>query len=200
MSVTVDHESLPVEKMGYRTVGQVLAHVQRENRLVTSLLIDGREPDLDRISTIRKSLLSGHTIFIETADPAAMASEVLGEVEDQLRETDRLRLDAIEMLQRGHASRAMEKLSGCFSTWQIAQESVFKVSQLLRIDLETLRVWGRPLADLLSEFTHQLRQIKTAIENRDFITLSDILTYEANDANNQWRQALAALRGAIAIH
>jgi hypothetical protein len=118
-------------------------------------------------------------------------------VEEQLRETDRLRLDAIEMLHRGHANRAMERLSGCFSTWHVAQDSVLKVSQLLRIDLEDLQVWGRPLADLLADFTTQLRQIKAAIEHRDFVTLNDILTFEANDANNQWRQAIAALREKI---
>lgn len=197
MSVTVDHEPLAIEKIGLHTVGQVLAHVQKDNRLVTSLLIDGQEPDLDRIGTVRQALLTGHTVFIETADPTAMALDVLSEVEDQLRETDRLRIDAADLLQRGQANRAMEKLSGCFGTWQVAQDSVLKIAQLLRIDLEALRVWGRPLTDLLQEFTAQLRQIKTALEHRDFVTLSDILTYEATESNNQWREALAAMRGTI---
>src|SRR5579863_1482772 len=127
MAVTIDHEPLAAEQMGYRTIGHVLAHIQKDNRLVTSLLIDGLEPDLDRIGSVRQSLLTAHTIFIETADPAKMAIDVLCEVEDQLGETDRLRLGAVELLQRGQASRALEKLSGCFSTWQIAQDSVLKV-------------------------------------------------------------------------
>ena len=148
MSVTLDHLPLAVEQMGLRTVGQVLAHIQKDNRLVTSLLIDGQEPDLDRIGTIRQALLTAHTVFIETTDSAKMAIDVLSEVEDQLTETDRLRVSAIESLQRGDASRAMEKLSGCFSTWHIAQDSVLKVAQLLRIDLETMLVWGKPLTDL----------------------------------------------------
>jgi hypothetical protein len=197
MAVTIDHEPLAAEQMGYRTIGHVLAHIQKDNRLVTSLLIDGLEPDLDRIGTVRQSLLTAHTIFIETADPAKMAIDVLCEVEDQLGETDRLRLGAVELLQRGQANRALEKLSGCFSTWQIAQDSVLKVAQLLRIDLETLRVWGRPLTDMLCDFTAQLRQIKTALEHRDYVTLTDILTYEATETSNQWREALASMRGAI---
>jgi hypothetical protein len=198
MSVTIDHLPLAVEEMGLRTVGQVLAHIQKDNRLVTSLLIDGLEPDLDRIGTVRQSLLTAHTIFIETTDSAKMAIDVLSEVEDQLTETDRLRVSAIESLQRGQASRAMEKLSGCFSTWHIAQDSVLKVAQLLRIDLEALTVWGRPLTDLLQQFTAQLVQIKTALEHRDFVTLCDILTYEATETSNQWRAALTAIRSTIA--
>jgi hypothetical protein len=198
MSVTIDHLPLAVEEMGLRTVGQVLAHIQKDNRLVTSLLIDGLEPDLDRIGTVRQSLLTAHTIFIETTDSQKMAIDVLSEVEDQLAETDRLRVSAIESLQRGQASRAMEKLSGCFSTWHIAQDSVLKVAQLLRIDLEALTVWGRPLTDLLQQFTAQLVQIKTALEHRDFVTLCDILTYEATETSNQWRAALTAIRSTIA--
>jgi hypothetical protein len=123
--------------------------------------------------------------------------DVLSEVEDQLGETDRLRLGAVELLQCGHASRALEKLSGCFGTWQIAQDSVLKVAQLLRIDLETMKVFGRPLTVMLQEFTVQLRQIKTALEHRDFVTLTDILTYEATETSNQWRAALAAIRNAV---
>ena len=197
MSVTIDHEPLAAEKMGLKTVGHVLAHVQKGNRLVTSLLIDGEEPDLNRIGTVRQALLMGHTLFIETTDPAQMALDVLSEVEDRLGETDRLRLDAADFLQQGQPGRAMEKLSGCFSAWQTAQESVLKVSQLLKIDLESLRVSGRPLARLVDDFSAQLRQIKSALENRDFVTLGDILTYEATDTSNRWRDALAALRDHI---
>ena len=197
MSVTIDHEPLAAEKLGMKTVGQVLAHVQKENRLVTSLLIDGQEPDLNRIGTVRQALLSGHTLFIRTTEPTQMALEVLGDVEDQLDETDRLRVDAIDFLQRGQANRALEKLSGCFTAWQNAQESVIKISQLLKINLETLRVKGRPLARLVDDFTVQLRQIKTTLENRDFVTLGDILAYEATETSSLWRDALAALRDAI---
>src|ERR1700748_3731182 len=38
MSVTVDDQLLEAEQMGLRTVGQVLSHVQRDNRLVVNLL------------------------------------------------------------------------------------------------------------------------------------------------------------------
>lgn len=197
MSVTIDHEPLAAEKMGLRTIGQLLSHIQRDNRLVTNLLIDGQEPDLDRISTIRHSLLNSHTLFIETADPEIMALDALDEVEEQLRETDRSRADAVAMLQRGQTNKALEKLSGCFSTWQNAQESVLKVAQLLRINLEGVSVLGMPLTQLLGSFGEQLRQIKSALENRDFVTLSDILTYEANETSSQWRQAFDALRQII---
>jgi len=77
MSVTVDDRPMLAEQLGFTTVGQVLAHLKKENRLVVHVLIDGREPDLDRLGQIRQSPLNGHTIYIETAEPRQMALDVL---------------------------------------------------------------------------------------------------------------------------
>ena len=199
MSVTVDHENLEVETLGLSTIGQVLSHLQKDNRLVVNILIDGEEPDLDCLSQVRRAPVDGHTLFIETAEPRAMALEVIDEVESQLREADRLKGEAVDLLQRsGGAGKAMEKLSGCFSTWQNAQESVLKTTQLLRIDLNRVRVRSRTLSELMSDFSAQLRQIKTALEDRDFVTLSDILLYEMTETSEDWRLALRAMRDIIA--
>src|SRR6266404_491585 len=88
MSVTVDHEPLPAETLGLKTVGHVLSHLRRVNRLVTNILIDGHAPDLNGLVAVRKSPLIGHTIFIETAEPREMALNVLEDVEEQLDETE----------------------------------------------------------------------------------------------------------------
>lgn len=199
MSVTVDHETLEIEDLGFRTVGQVLTHVQRPNRLVINLLIDGEEPDLDMIGSVKRSPLAGHTIFIETAEPKQIALDALDEVEQQLSEADRLKSDAVELLQIGSVEKAMQKLSGCFSTWQNAQQSVVKTAQLLRIDLDSMRVDGSTLSEMVDEFATQLRQIKVTLESRDFVALSDILTYETTQTNERWRQALNALRQRIGL-
>ena len=199
MSVTVDHETLEIEDLGFRTVGQVLTHVQRPNRLVINLLIDGEEPDLDMIGTVKRAPLAGHTIFIETAEPRQIALDALDEVEQQLSEADRLKSDAVELLQIGSVEKAMQKLSGCFSTWQNAQQSVVKTAQLLRINLDSMRVDGSTLSEMVDEFASQLREIKTTLESRDFVALSDILTYETTQTNERWRQALHALRNRIGL-
>jgi hypothetical protein len=91
----------------------------------------------------------------------------------------------------------MERLSGCFSTWQHAQESVLKTAQLLRLDLETVDIGGERLADLVRGFAEQLRSIKGALENRDFVLLNDILTYEACETSGKWRGAIGAIRAAM---
>ena len=63
----------------------------------------------------------------------------------------------------------------------------------MRIDLTTLLVDNVSLTDLLAEFTTQLRDIKRALEHRNFVGLNDILRYEATRTSAQWRMALDAL-------
>ncbi len=197
MTVTVDHKPLAEEKirsLGFRTVGHLLTHVQRENRLVVNLLVDGRAPDLSRLSSLRASPLEGHTLFIETAAPREMVLEVLDEVDAQLDQADRLKDEAVDLLHRNACAPAMERLSGCFSTWQNAQESVLKTAQLLKIDLEQLYVHDRSLTELLTDFRDQLQQIKSALEDRDFVALADILAYETTQTTTQWQMALDVIR------
>jgi hypothetical protein len=197
MSVTVDHRPLAAENLGLKTLGQVLAHLQKDNRLVVHVLIDGEEPDLDHLPQVKQSPVEGHTVFIETADPRQMAIEVLDEVASQLDEADRLKTEAADLLQRNQNAPAMEKLAGCFTTWQHAQESILKTAQLLRIDLTLVRGSKLSMHELFDEFAKQLKAIRVALENRDFVTLSDLLLYETTETSAQWRDAIAALRRTI---
>jgi hypothetical protein len=197
MPVTVDHQPLPIESLGLKTVGQVLAHLQKQDRLVVNVLIDGEEPDLDQLGSIKQSVINGHTLFIETAEPRQMALEVLDEVENQLDEADRLKGDAVDLLQANNIFKAMEKLSGCFTTWQHSEESIGKVAQLLRIDPSRIEIDGVAFSEILGGFSAQLRSIKAALENRDFVSLCDTLTYETTETSNQWRSAIQAMRSII---
>lgn len=199
MSVIVDQQPLPAENLGLKTVGQVLAHVRRDNRVVVHVLIDGREPDIRRFKAVKRSPLAGHTVFIETADPREMAHQVLDEVEAQLSEADRLKGESATLLQRNQVAPAIEKLGGCFSAWQHAQESVLKIAQLRRIDPQTIKVHGRAFTELLAEFAANLCQIRAALDVRDFATLTDILAHKMNRAVAQWREALRCFRGAICV-
>ena len=48
-----------------------------------------------------------------------------------------------------------------------------------------------------AEFADQLRQIKAALVERDFVSLSDVLLYETSQTNQRWQAVLAAVRGVI---
>lgn len=198
MSVTIDRQPFITDTLGLKTVGQLLSHVQRTNRLVVNVLIDGREPDFESFEVFKQSSLTDHTLYIETADPREMALDVLDEVEVNLGEADVLREAAAELLQRNQCAAAMEKLSFCFTTWQHAQESVLKTAQLLKLNLGDVRVSAQQsLTDMLIGFTQQLKAIRDSLENRDFVTLGDVLLYEMTETAKRWSEAIGAMRGAV---
>ena len=198
MAVMVDDKPLPAEQLGLTTVGQLLAHIQKDNRLVVHLLIDGEEPGAGKLAQLRATTLAGHTLYVETAEPKRMALDVLKEIEAHLKETDQLRTECVELLRANNTLKALEKLRGCFSTWQHAQESVLKTAQLLRIDLARIVVDGRPFTEVLRAFSEQLRLIKRSLENRDFVSLIDTLVYETAETSDNWLAAIRSMRSVIA--
>jgi len=198
MAVMVDDKPLPAEQLGLTTVGQLLAHIQKDNRLVVHLLIDGEEPPAGKLAALRSTSLAGHTLYIETAEPKRMALDVLTEIETHLKETDLLRAECVDLLRANSTLKALEKLRGCFSAWQHAQESVLKTAQLLRIDLARIVVDGRPFTEVLRSFSEQLRLIKRSLEHRDFVSLIDTLVYETAETTENWRAAIRSMRSVIA--
>ncbi len=197
MSVTIDHEPLPVGELGLQTVGQVLAHVAKDNRLVVQVLIDGQEPDIDQIGSVRSTPVDGRTIFIETANSAELAINVLDEVVDQLATAEQSKQTAADLLQQGQTSKALCDLGVCIRAWQHAQQSIVKVLELLRVDPGDVNVANQPLEQCLANFSLQLRQIKTSLEQRDFVSLGDILQYETSDTTQSWLSCIDAVRQLI---
>lgn len=194
MSITVDQEPLAAGEMGLTTLGEVLAHLQHERKLVIQLLIDGQEPHLEQLPALRQTMLSAHTIYIETADPRKLALEVLAEIAEHLPESDRLRIEAAELFQQSQPAKGLEQLSCCIRIWQHAQESLSKVGELLRLDLESVEIGGRSLQQLLSEFPDQLREIKSALEQRDFVSLADVLLYGMEQTSATWGGAVEKVK------
>ena len=194
MSVTVDDEPLAADAMGLCTVGEVLAHLRSRNRLVVHLLIDGMEPDLGRLESLRAEALGGHAVFIETIEPQRIATEVFDQVQSLLADADTLRSEAVDHLQAGEHADALKKLGTCFTTWNHTQESIEKIARLLNIDLDRITLDDRTLQSWLADFAAQLGDIRGALEARDYSHLGDILAYEAHNAGDKWRQAIGAMR------
>lgn len=197
MSVFIDQQPVDAGALGLATIGHVLGHVQKDDRLVVQILLDGRKPNTDEMGTLRQLPLDGHVLYVETANPRSLAVEVLEEMDEQLCSAERFRAAAADLLGQGQTSLAMQKLSACFTVWHHAQDAVMKTAQLLRLDLQQVECDGRPIGQMLRHFADQLKQVRSALEQRDFVLLGDMLLYEMTDACNQWRRATGALRQAI---
>ncbi|MFT3785199.1 MAG: hypothetical protein QM770_03415 [Tepidisphaeraceae bacterium] len=195
MSVTIDDQTLPAEK--FATVGDVLAHASARNRLVVSVTIDGRSPDFASLDKLRAHSTTGHAIYVETSSTEQMVHDICDGVEQLLSDAESMRIGAIDHLQKGEQAEAFRKLAVCFNVWSHSQESVTKLGQLMRLDLDTIQLGDTSLAEWLTQFASQLLDIRTALESRDFVQLSDILSYEADRTNQRWTASIQAIRARL---
>lgn len=196
MQLTVDSAELSPDSLGLVTVGDAISHASADNRLVVSLLIDGQEPDQDQLPSVRALPLSGRHVYIETADKASLAEEVLQTIGQQINQADALRKACCTTLSSGDTSSVLPQLSGCFSIWLSAQSAIRSVCDLLHIPLSDHPDAPHALTSMLSEFSSQLRQIKDALEQRDFVLLSDVLQYDMEFSAPRWHDAIQAVRSA----
>lgn len=195
MAVTVDDALLETDKLGLSTLGDVLSHVIADDRLVVQILIDGDEPDLSRLDSLRATSLSGCTVYIETARPIHLAREALAGVHDGFTLADQLRQESAELFRTGDTAGGLQKLAGCFTHWQATHDSVGKVARLLRVDLQLVRTSsGKNVTELIGAFASQLRLLKDALEARDYVLCCDVLTYDMETLASDWHEAIAALR------
>lgn len=195
MSITIDDATLDAPGLGLNTVGEVLSHVARGNRLVVQLLIDGSEPDLARMEDLRARSVKDCSLFIETVQPQAICCDVLDGIDDAMAEANTHRETAASLFREGKPSEALQKLAACFATWQHAQESLAKVAKLLRADLSRVRMTsGQTVEELLTTFAADLRQLRDGLETRDHTLCCDVLTYDMEHTTDGWTQATTALR------
>jgi hypothetical protein len=198
MSVIVNHEPFDTDALGLATLGDVIGHFQASNTFITQILVDGQQPNMDDFDSTAASPVDMHTIFITTGDPRQLARETLDDVHALLGNADEQRRQTADLLGAGDQQNAMRYLGDCFSAWHVAHESVIKTVQLLQLDLEQIQVGDRRLLDVLSEFSTHLRQVKDALQQHDYVTLNDILTYEMTDTTPTWTATIDAVRRAAA--
>ena len=193
MPVIVDEQSLPAEQLGLTTVGQVLTHLRNDDRLVITLLIDGKQPS--EIGPARKSPVTNKTLYIETVRSADIARQAIDEAREQLGRTDPLRLGAAEILEKNQISSAMDKLGAYFES--LAVDPRIGAENLPIAPASTCSApWSsqnRSLTGLPTSPPDSVRSNRRSI-NRDFVSLTDQLLYEAPQTCQDWLDVLARLR------
>ena len=133
-----------------------------------------------------KSKSSGLTLALSGTVGSAMDAGY--QTAKQARHEDDSRLSALQGIKAG--------LTGV-QAWQAAQQAIKQVAQLLRVDLDRIQVGSVTLTQALANFANQLRMIRESLESRDYVSLSDILSYEIGQTVAQWRDALTQMRAIV---
>ncbi len=195
MHIYVDDNPYAVSGLADKTLRQIAVDIRQDltlkKRMLVAIYTNGQLVPSGELEAVLDSPAGRYEkVDFQSAVPQTLAREVLKRARELVEEAVPLCQQAGEMLSGGQTARAMEVLANCIGVWNQVQESLIKSAGLLGLDLSSLKVEGRKVNDLMDEFAVQLRQVKEALESRDYVQLSDILQYELQDVAPRWQALL----------
>ena len=195
MYVYVDDNPFAVANLADKTLRQIAREIRQDlaprKRMLVAIYTNGQLVSAADIETVLDAPASRYErIDFQSAVPQVLAREVLQQARELVAEATPICRQAGEMLSAGQTARAMELLGNCFGVWSQVQVSMSRSVELLGLDLSRMQIEGKKADQLLSEFADQLRTVKDALENHDYVQLSDILQYELQDATPRWQSLL----------
>ncbi len=200
MNVYIDdvEANIPInaEQMLDEVLQAAREQVNEAGRMIVGLVCDGiHVSDEELATTLQKPQSEFKRVDLHSADPAELVREALVQAEQLLDETARSAKGIVEHLTCGNTAEAMPILSSCCQAWLEIHSGVANAMSALKIDPETVDIDGKPIVNVLGEPIRVLNDIKEAVTARDFVLLSDILSYEFEETVEAWRSIIEAIRG-----
>jgi len=204
MQVFVNEIPLCDVTTGDKTVGQVIdslrGQIQADDRLVVQIECEGRVVPPEEIDTTLKQPISNlRRLDLHTESTLALAHSALETIAGVFHQTDSERTRAVEHLAAGQVTEAMHALIPCVQAWQGGFEALWQVATLRKVDLDSASMNNIPILTWIKEWSDQLRQIKEALQNQDFVLLSDILQYEMDSTAEAWPKVIQTVALAAGI-
>lgn len=199
MPITLDQN--PVDLGPMPTLGNALdaltKHLAGSGKIIINVAVDGQPLDGQALTAGSLMDINDRHVAVATADRDAMARQMIGKLAalvDYLATQHRAIATLIEQAQ---TPKALNQLTSTLSAWQQIHASFSSLTQMLQIDLDRFQINEIPARDLLLEFQGQLKEIQTALENRDMVLLADVLQYELDRAIEIWQTLLASVLGVV---
>ncbi len=199
MQILID--DLPCD-LDANTVGEAIegaADLARDRgRLIVDVTVDGnRWTEADLASTGRQAQ-TAQVIRFASAEPTELVRQTFTDAGNALTDADELQREAAELLQSDKVAVAMDKLGEAISIWLCVQKAIVSGAQLMGLDLDTVTVGGKPLAEAIRRLTERLGDVRNGLKKGNVIELADTLLYEFPPIVEEWRGLLAELQERIA--
>lgn len=178
-----------------QAIAAVAEMVAAAGRMIVEVRVDGALVGAQALSAADQS--TPNEIQLTSANTLELVCDTLQDASDALDDADHLQRSAAEHLQADEVPQAMEKLESAIGIWMSVQRAVVLGSEMAGIDLiEAPRqanqsIDNRPRAGtLIEDLTAQLRTMRSALESKDTVALSDTLLYDLPQVVQRWRGLL----------
>jgi len=202
MLISIDGQEYPNLPGEGRTLGQVLDEVKdvvaERGKIIVGIECDGQEVPPDQVDqSLTEHADKYWQINFQTVVPATLAAEVLKAARNTLRQIDRDSQVVAERLNQSQIKEAMEVMGSLFGFWSDVYRAVFHTMQLLKIEAEGIELANGTADMIMSRLHQQLRDVKTTLENRDYVQLADLLSYELIPLATEWQKLVDILLGKL---
>ncbi len=193
MQISIDGQERSALETRGLTVGEVLTQLKESlattGRMIVGIVCDGRVVAPDELNAVLAVPVEKYTeIDFQTAQPGDLArnslvacKEVLALIEGNCREV-------VVYLRQAQVQPAMELMGPMFTKLNDAYRGLQGTFQLLGIDPESIELSSGHAGKFMSALVERLREIKNALENRDYVGLADQFEYELEPTILQWQE------------
>lgn len=201
MIVTLDGKKLDQsfsEQTSLRSLVDAVREGLPEDRMIVALSLNGQEmPEGDLEQCLRALAQPNDQIDLESADKWELSASALRSVADELENAAEKQSAIAEKLTSGDSSEAIREVGEFVLLWQTCQKTVIQCCDVARTNLTERDFDGRPVSDHLSDLADRLREIRDALEARDYVLLADVVRYEIPNLCTLWRDILMDMATAV---
>ena len=203
VDVFINGEPGEPKAAGEATLGTVIEGlrerlIRQQGLAIVSVTLDGNV--LDRAAQVARGSEKASAfrkLEIQTIEPVSFSLKTLQGLQDHLGQLEDLHVQASEMLRAGSFDDASVQLDGCFQGWAVALQAVRDISSLTGISLQGTSIDGETALESLEKLTVQLNAFRKAYDERDIVTIGDLVRYELQPLAGRWRKVMETLAGMI---
>jgi hypothetical protein len=176
-------------------VEEVKSAVQRKGRMLVSIQCDGLDvTGTDYPNHLTRRLESYQRIDLHSAEPGTLASDGLDSTAALIDATEQAIPPVVQHLTAGDVAAAMPGLGECTRGWLQVHESICNVAVLIGQNPNDRLPDGSTMVDRLGVAADRLKLLRDAMQDKDYVLVCDVLTYEMPAMFESWRELIAALR------
>ncbi len=201
MTILLDSEPVEPELHEHATLADALIWVQTQiadtGKVIVKVELDGTCLNGPALTESQSAPIGCRRVGISTADQTELARAMIGKLAALIEYLGPQHHQVAALIEQNQTTRALTQLGQVLSAWQQIEQAFSSLMCMLDLRLEKLAVVERPAGELIAEFSRQLSEMQTALENRDMVLLTDILQYEMDAATANWTSLLALLLGIV---
>ncbi|MCD6288198.1 MAG: hypothetical protein J7M12_03695 [Candidatus Hydrogenedentes bacterium] len=202
MDILIDGEPAAFSPDRVGTLGDMFEFVDQliatQNRCVTCVKIDGVALSMDKMSEAAfRSVDDIESVEFITQSSDALVEDLLGELASQIDELGELVRAIAAGFQDSTTEPPLETLPKMVDAWQSVIERLATAADLLRISLDNVELPdGDTAGQHHARLSETLTKLTSAVENRDYVLVADLLEYEIAPGIEREISVLTSLRNA----